>query len=56
LFVNNAATQKRASFIETTVEDWKSDLDIYLTGCYICAKAVAEEMIKNKSGNIMNIA
>jgi len=56
LLVNNAATTKRAPFVETTLDDWRSNLDVNLTGYFICAKAAAEEMIGNGAGRIINIA
>ncbi|MCK4925837.1 SDR family oxidoreductase [Candidatus Aerophobetes bacterium] len=38
------------------MEDWDRVLAVNLTGAYLCAKAALKHMIKNKSGNILNIS
>ncbi len=38
------------------MEDWERVLAVNLTGAYLCAKAALKHMIKNKSGNILNIS
>lgn len=55
ILVNNAASAKLFPFLETTLDDWKCTLDIDLTGYFICAKAVAKEMIRTGEGKIINI-
>lgn len=56
ILVNNAASTKYAPFLETTLENWKSTLDLDLTGYFICAQAVAEKMVQKGEGKIINIA
>lgn len=56
ILVNNAAIAKYAPFLEMTLEDWKSTLDLDLTGYFICAKAAAEAMVRMGKGKIINIA
>ena len=56
ILVNCAANIARAPITETTEDLWNSIIDVHLKGHYICAKAAAAEMIKQKSGRIINFA
>src|SRR3989344_5061809 len=56
ILVNNAGIVQFASFLEMTEEDWAKTIDINLKGYFLCAQAAAKEMIKQKSGVIVNIA
>ena len=42
--------------VEMTDEDWDSTMNIDLRGAFLCSRAAAKEMIKQKSGKIINIA
>jgi NAD(P)-dependent dehydrogenase (short-subunit alcohol dehydrogenase family) len=42
--------------LDLTEEEWQRTLDINLKGYFLCAKACAKEMAKQKSGVIVNIA
>jgi NAD(P)-dependent dehydrogenase (short-subunit alcohol dehydrogenase family) len=56
VLVNNAGIVKSAP-AETMIEDdWKKILNINLTGEFLCAQAVGNQMIKQKQGRIINIA
>lgn len=52
--VNAAGYFKPVPFIEQTIEDYDSQLDINKS-LYFITQAVAKKMIKNKSGSIVNI-
>jgi len=56
VLVNNAGIADFKPFLELTEEDWDRTLDINLKGYFLCAQACAKEMIKRKSGVIINIA
>lgn len=56
ILVNNAGIADFKPFLEMTEEDWDRTLDINLKGYFLCAQAVAKEMVKQKSGVIINIA
>ncbi len=56
ILVNNAGICQFKPFLELTEEDWDRTLDINLKGYFLCAQAAAREMIKQKSGAIINIA
>ncbi len=56
ILVNNAGICQFKPFLELTGEEWQKTLDINLKGYFLCAKACAKEMIKQKSGVIVNIA
>lgn len=56
ILVNNAGIAEFKPFLEMTEKDWDKTLDINLKGYFLCAQAVAKEMVKQKSGVIVNIA
>jgi len=56
ILVNNAGICQFKPFLELTEEDWDRTLDINLKGYFLVAQAVAKEMVKRKSGVIINIA
>jgi 3-oxoacyl-[acyl-carrier protein] reductase len=56
VLVNNAGIVQFKSFLEMTEADWDRTLDINLKGQFLCAQACAKEMVKQKSGVIVNIA
>jgi NAD(P)-dependent dehydrogenase (short-subunit alcohol dehydrogenase family) len=56
VLVNNAGVVKSAPAESMTEEDWKRVLTINLTGEFLCAQAVGNQMIKQKHGRIINIA
>ena len=56
ILVNNAGIAQMKPFLELTEEDWDRTLDINLKGYFLCAKACAKIMVKQKSGVIVNIA
>lgn len=56
ILVNNAGICQFKSFLELTEEDWDRTIDINLKGYFLCAQSAAKEMMKQKSGVIINIA
>ncbi len=56
ILVNNAGIAQFKPFLELTEEEWDRTIDINLKGYFLCAQACAKEMIKQKSGVIINIA
>lgn len=56
VLVNNAGIVHFKPFVDLTEQDWDRTLDINLKGYFLCAQAVVKEMIKKKSGVIVNIA
>ena len=56
ILVNNAGICQFKPFLELSEEEWQKTLDINLKGYFLCAKACAKEMVKQKSGVIVNIA
>ncbi len=56
ILVNNAGVISFKPFLELTDEDWDNTLNVNLKGQFLCARAVAGEMVKNKWGRIINVA
>jgi len=56
ILVNNAGICQFKPFLELSEEEWDRTLDINLKGYFLCAQAAAKEMVKKKSGVIINIA
>lgn len=55
VLINNAGISWGAMPEEMPLERWKQVLDVNLTGCFLFAQAAGREMLKNKSGSIINI-
>lgn len=56
ILVNNAGIVKDTLLLRMKLEDWQSVIDLNLTGVFLCTRAVAKIMLKQKSGRIVNIA
>jgi len=56
ILVNNAGIVLAGSFLEFTEEDWDRIIAVNLKGVVFCTQAVVREMMKRKSGKIINIA
>ncbi len=56
ILVNNAGIVFDIPLFEKTVEQWKETLDTNLIGVFLCSKYVSKYMLKQKSGNIINIS
>ena len=56
VLINNAGLSCRPTLSwKMTLDDWKRTLDVDLTGCFICAKAVIPTMKNQRYGRIINI-
>lgn len=56
VLVNNAGISQIKLFTDITPEEWNSMLHTNLTGVFNCTQSAIKEMIKNHSGNIINIS
>jgi NAD(P)-dependent dehydrogenase (short-subunit alcohol dehydrogenase family) len=56
VLINNAGISWGAMPEDMPLAQWQKVLDVNLTGCFLFAQAVGREMLKNKSGSIINIA
>ncbi|OIO43587.1 MAG: hypothetical protein AUJ24_02270 [Parcubacteria group bacterium CG1_02_36_42] len=56
ILVNNAGICDFKPFLEMTEKDWDRTIEINLKGYFLVAQTVAKEMVKRKSGSIINIA
>ena len=55
ILVNNAGCNIRKSALELSWEEWNTVLDTNLRGAFFCSQAVVPQMMKQKSGKIINI-
>ena len=56
ILVNNAGITRDGFMIRMSEKDWDDVIDTNLKGAFLCTKAAAKLMIKQKSGKIINIA
>ncbi len=56
ILVNNAGVIIRKKAIETSEEEWDRVMDVNLKGVFFTSQSVAREMIKKRSGKIINIS
>jgi NAD(P)-dependent dehydrogenase (short-subunit alcohol dehydrogenase family) len=56
ILINNAGISWGAMPEDMPLEQWQKVIDVNLTGCFLFAQAVGREMLKQKSGSIINIA
>ncbi len=57
ILVNNAGIVGTQSALDTTEAEWDEVIGTNLKGCWLCARAVARELIaRQKTGSIINIA
>ena len=56
ILVNNAGVGVYKPLLSSSIEDWDWVINTNLKGVFLCSKAVAPIMIKQKSGYIINIA
>jgi len=55
LLVNNASVWLKAPFLDINEQDWRTALEVNLTGPFLMSQAVAPQMLKQQSGAIVNI-
>lgn len=56
ILVNSAGTSTHIPFLELSEEAWDEVLNINLKGTFLCCRAVAPIMVKQRKGNIVNIS
>lgn len=56
VLVNNAGTIRRAPLLEYKEEDWDEVIELNLNAVYLLSQEVADVMVEQKSGKIVNIA
>lgn len=56
ILVNNAGISMARPSAEIPLEDWNRAIDIDLNGVFYCSQAAGRQMIKQKSGNIINMS
>ena len=55
VLVNNAGITRDGLLMRMKTEDWQSVINLNLSGVFLCTRAVARPMLKQKSGRIINI-
>lgn len=55
ILVNNAAINKADSFVTTTEKAWRDIIETNVNGLYYVTKPIFRKMMKQRSGNILNI-
>ncbi len=56
ILTNCAGNFKTVKTVEATEADWDSIMDVHLKGHFSCVRAAVLEMVKQKSGRIINIS
>ncbi len=56
VLVNNAGVSSSAPLAKTTVDEWRSQLDVNATGAFLCTRAVLPGMRARNSGRIVTVA
>jgi len=56
ILVNNAGITRDQLAIRMSDDEWDSVLNVNLKGVFVCTRAVLRQMIKQRSGRIINIA
>jgi NAD(P)-dependent dehydrogenase (short-subunit alcohol dehydrogenase family) len=56
ILINNAGICREGNFLEATEEHWDETLAVNLKGHFLVAQAVAREMVKVRSGVIVNMS
>lgn len=56
ILINNAGVTRDKLIMNMKMEDWNFVMNINLTGAYLCTRYVSKQMLRQKSGSIINIA
>lgn len=56
ILVNNAGISKDGLLVRLKDEDWDKTVDTNLKGAFVCSRAAARLMMKNRYGRIINIS
>ena len=55
VLVNNAGITRDGLLMRMKTDDWQAVINLNLSGVFLCTRAVARPMLKQKSGRIINI-
>ncbi|MBU1932881.1 MAG: 3-oxoacyl-[acyl-carrier-protein] reductase [Candidatus Omnitrophica bacterium] len=56
ILINNAGITRDSLILRMSEEDWDRVIAVNLKGCFVCTKAAAKVMLKQRSGHIVNLA
>lgn len=56
ILINNAGITRDTLLIRMKEDDWDKVMSVNLKGTFLCTKLVGKKMMKQRSGNIVNIA
>lgn len=56
ILINNAGITRDMLLMSMKLDDWSLVLNINLTGAFLCTKYASKQMLRQKSGAIVNIA
>jgi 2-dehydro-3-deoxy-D-gluconate 5-dehydrogenase len=56
ILINNAGIVNFGGILEQTPEDWDQVIETNLNACFLLSKLVAQSMVKQRQGKIINIA
>ena len=56
ILINNAGITRDNLLVRMSEADWDAVIDVNLKGVYVCTKAVAKPMMKQRCGRIVSIA
>jgi NAD(P)-dependent dehydrogenase (short-subunit alcohol dehydrogenase family) len=56
VLINNAGIATSAPLERTTLDDWRTQLDVNATGAFLCTRAVVGGMIERGNGRIVTVA
>jgi NAD(P)-dependent dehydrogenase (short-subunit alcohol dehydrogenase family) len=54
ILINDFGTRVRRPATDFPVAEWQKVMDYNIRGCFICCKEVGAEMVRNRSGKIIN--
>ncbi len=56
ILVNNAGITRDNLIFKMTDEDWKSVMEVHLTGAFLCSRAAQKHMVAGGYGRIINVS
>jgi NAD(P)-dependent dehydrogenase (short-subunit alcohol dehydrogenase family) len=56
VLVNNAGVSESAPVRGTTLDQWRTQLDVNATGAFLCSRAVLDGMLRRGAGRIVTVA
>jgi 3-oxoacyl-[acyl-carrier protein] reductase len=56
VLVNNAGITRDGLLVRMTDEQWRAVVEVNLTGAFLCSRAAAKVMLRQRSGRIINMA